>query len=1163
MTAGTPAPPQLGAQFVNYGSGASGVPDVVFVAQDTTTNKIDLVLSIDAGSSMLVAGDVVAPEQLPPTGDQTLLYLDLSALGLTDAAWQSLAPNAKGWNCKVFAGDQVVGLAPSASGTVLASGSPIAIHLEKLELDKAPSSPQPQLSVTYFNVPGVTTGNVSREAPFGVVAQNPPSGKADLTKDLAVSLVSNVVVNSVGAKRTLENTLTLEFARTSSGLAARAGPDTVFTVGFVYGNAKDPQGYGALTDVDHAKLIVPVKGDNVDKWVATPYLQAESPYWTLQPQDRMPIAGTGASAVSSWNFTNVATPYQAGPTVMLISYTGVPDYEDGAYSLVLNKVAHVVINGFSVDPNPTYLHDGKAKVDVRWDVEYATKLVLTQNFDQRDVTDYPTGLPVDLAALTTAFTLTADGPGADVDNSDYANTLAIALPVINSFRGAPTEIYSGSGQHDVDLFWAVDTTGKVALTSSSGQTGGTFGATDGTSLTVAKPQMLTVAPVTEPGVVAPSRNLVVGGFAPTTATHAAGAATSGAAASPSAPFVAVVDPAGKRVIALDTVQFSEITSVGVGAAPVGVVFSPDGSLMVTLNGDSTASLHEVALTAGVPSFTPLPTLALSGNPRDAVVTPDGNTMYLSVDGTPGSLVVATKDASGYAVKAHVVVGNAPRGLAAAPSGANLYVANSADDTVSVIGVGIDGTLKVLDPIRLTTAGQKTKVQPSGVAVTADGATLLVACTAVDAVWAIETRYPNTGSRQELGVGAKPVDVALTPSGAYAFVANSGDGSVSLLDVWTGPPGCAVLKQSIALGTSPSGVAVSPDGLVVLVSDSGSTNIGVISLQIYEVAAVAGQVGNAPTDVVSSPDATAALVWNDALIGGRQPVPGVRYYSVAAQVATEILSDILMVECVFVPSAGGKKSQRAYAVGNVEPLLYDVDLTDPKNPVETDVTLPGRVLTRGLGISGDGNTLFVVTADSKHAYSLLIGSVSNGAWTTSQSLPLYTGQWAGPVRVAVTPDASTLFIADLANHQFTTAVRGKDGAYALSPTQLTVAGASSVAILPDGATAYVLAAVSPNSITVVDVATLKTRLVSVLQPYVNLRQLTASPDGRRLFAADLSAAALRILDPGSLRILQTIPLAPNVGQAQGASSIAVAPDGSFIFVTNTGSSTLSVLQQNPI
>lgn len=1145
--------PQLSFQFVNYGSSTAGIANVVYVARNTTANRVDLQLSINTGSSALVPGPVVAPEQLPPTGSQTLLYLDLSALQLTPAAWNLLKPAADGWNCVAYAADQVVGMSPSSPVT-LKAGASIAIHLTGLELDQAPPSPA-QLSVTYFNVPGITTGGTSWASHFAVAVQNPPVGKDDLTKVLAVSLASPMVVNSYQARHPVLNTLTLDFSRTPAGIGVPAGPDTLFTVSFVYAPTGS-DGYGALTDAASAQNIKPVKGNNVDAWIGTSDTGAQEPRWTLQPPAGADIAGTGVQAVSSWSFTPVVTAFQPGPTVMLVQYTGVPGYADGVFSLVINKIPHVVVRSLSVSPSPAHLQNGQADVTVSWETSYATSLKLTQNFAPSDVTGL-TSTPATLTAQSTSFSLQATGPGGDVDNVDMAFTTAVALPVINSFAGAPTEIYSGSASHDVNLYWAVDTTGKVELTSSTGQvSGGGFNATDHTSSTVTQPQMITMAPVTDPGVAGPSRNLVISAFTPAAASHAAGAATSAAAVSPSAPFLALASPAANQVIAVDTVQFSPITTVAVGKSPGAVAFSPDGSLMVTLNGDATVSLHGVSVTGGTPVFTPQGTVTLSGSGQAAVVTPDLSRIYVSVDGAPGSLVALVKGASGYAAGPQVAVGKAPRGVAADPSGARLYVANSGDDSVSVVGIGIDGSLKVVSTAQGFTS------QPTGVAVTAQGstqgATLLVACRGSNQVWAADANNPGTGNRQQLSVGAAPVGVAVTPGGAYAFVANSGDGTVSLLDVWSGPPSCAVL-QTIKVGTSPSGVAVGSDGLTVLVPDSGAQSFGVVTLQIYSLSATA-EVGSAPTDVVVTGDGTAALVWHNAMLSG-QSSPGAMYYPVSSGVPTQILGDVPLVQCVFAPPPAGASHSLAYAVGSMEPMLYVLDLSDPQNPGETDVPLPVKGHTRGLAVTPDGSTVFVVMVDGARNNTLLAGSAVGGSWTPGQSLSLYNGAFPGAVRMAVSPDGSTVFIADPANRTFSVAVRGAGGQYALSTAAPAIPTAVGVTVLPDGSSAYVLGAGTPNTITVVDVASLTARQVSLLQPYVNLQQeLVAAPDGRRLYAADLSAGALRVLDAASLRILQTIPLAQPGSQAQGAAGAAISPDASRIFVAVGRSGTLAVLQQ---
>ena len=155
----------------------------------------------------------------------------------------------------------------------------------------------------------------------------------------------------------------------------------------------------------------------------------------------------------------------------------------------------------------------------------------------------------------------------------------------------------------------------------------------------------------------------------------------------------------------------------------------------------------------------------------------------------------------------------------------------------------------------------------------------------------------------------------------------------------------------------------------------------------------------------------------------------------------------------------------------------------------------------------------------------------------------------------------MFLVDVAAAQVRV-LRGSEQGYLLSPTVITGGvRAQDLAILPDGSTAYVLnAGTANNSITVVDVASLSSHVDEIAQSYVNLTGLQPAPDGRWLFAADTSAAAVRVLDPRSLRIVQTIPLTSKQGTVSGIGGLAVTPDGSGIFTANTVSQNLSVVGQ---
>jgi YVTN family beta-propeller protein len=80
---------------------------------------------------------------------------------------------------------------------------------------------------------------------------------------------------------------------------------------------------------------------------------------------------------------------------------------------------------------------------------------------------------------------------------------------------------------------------------------------------------------------------------------------------------------------------------------------------------------------------------------------------------------------------------------------------------------------------------------------------------------------------KLGTGTGPLAVAVTPDGTHAYVANSGTGTVSVIDtatnnVLTGP------GFPIPVGTGPDGVAVTPDGTQVYVTNAGAGTVSVIA-----------------------------------------------------------------------------------------------------------------------------------------------------------------------------------------------------------------------------------------------------------------------------------------------------------------------------------------------
>ena len=369
----------------------------------------------------------------------------------------------------------------------------------------------------------------------------------------------------------------------------------------------------------------------------------------------------------------------------------------------------------------------------------------------------------------------------------------------------------------------------------------------------------------------------------------------------------------------------------------------------------------------------------------------------------------------------------------------------------------------------------------------------------------------------------------------------------------------MLGQPISVGTNPNGVTVSPDGLMVLVANS--TGISVVTLQIYSAAQVVSGVVAQPTDVAAAPDASAALVWHNAMLSGA--ATGASWYSIASETPTPILDEVPIVQCVFHPDPS---AHQAFAVANNGPVLYIIDTSNPESVTSTEQQLTGGgVAAAAIAVSGDGQRLFVVAPDINLEYSLVVLEFVSGAWTQQPSIQLYQGKTFSQVWMQATPDGKTILVIDGANSAFKAITwNATDQKYEIVTTTIQISDPVALTILPDGSKAYVVGRATPSTITVIDIATLNAETLSLVQNFVNLQGLVASPDGRRLFGTDLSAGAVRVFDPASLRILQTLPLAANVSQqGQGAAGLTITPDASRIFAVSTDSGTMSIFQQVPM
>lgn len=244
----------------------------------------------------------------------------------------------------------------------------------------------------------------------------------------------------------------------------------------------------------------------------------------------------------------------------------------------------------------------------------------------------------------------------------------------------------------------------------------------------------------------------------------------------------------------------------------------------------------------VPSGTPVTashTWSVSGRYEVKARAKDGKD---STDWSKPHTVTITADYPDYRVKI-VPLGDCPRGIAALPNGARVYVANYRGQSISVIRTS-DNVVIAEIPVTGT---------PEGIAVLPKGDSLYVTTSDNDKVWVISTSDHTV--KRSISVGRSPKGIAALPNGKYLYVVNNGSDAVSVIEVSRGR-----VVATIPVGGNPFEIAVHPNGEFAYVTNVHSNTVSVIRTSDNTVVATI-PVGREPQGIALSPDGGKVYVAN--------------------------------------------------------------------------------------------------------------------------------------------------------------------------------------------------------------------------------------------------------------------------------------------------------------
>ncbi|MFI9649801.1 IPT/TIG domain-containing protein [Streptomyces sp. NPDC052040] len=342
------------------------------------------------------------------------------------------------------------------------------------------------------------------------------------------------------------------------------------------------------------------------------------------------------------------------------------------------------------------------------------------------------------------------------------------------------------------------------------------------------------------------------------------------------------------------------------------------------------------------------------------------------------------------------------------------------------------------------------------------------------------------------VGAKPLGVATDPLGLHAYVANSGSGTVSVLDV-------GELTVSTALGpyNTPTALAVSPDSTLVYATDSTANAVRTGQKAVLAVIDTIA-VGNNPNGLAVNPS-------------------GIRLYVTNQDSATLSVIDTLTSAILTTIPVGSQPTGVAVDVTGLE--VYVANTADNTLSV---ITTPNTVVATIGGLSAPLGV--AVSRDTRHVYvtnstANTVSVIDTATRTITATIAVGTTPWG----VASSSDNRWVYVA---NH-------GSDTVSVIDATTNTVTDTITVGHQPAGI------AVTPNNLDVY-VANNGANTVSIIQT-LNEMAPTLGPQqggtkvtitGTGLAGATsvkFNAVAAPILASTANRIVVATP--PGVGTAQ--------------------------------
>jgi DNA-binding beta-propeller fold protein YncE len=396
-------------------------------------------------------------------------------------------------------------------------------------------------------------------------------------------------------------------------------------------------------------------------------------------------------------------------------------------------------------------------------------------------------------------------------------------------------------------------------------------------------------------------------------------------------------------------------------------------------------------------------------------------------------------------------------------------------------------------------------------------------------------------------GNKPLGIAFSLDGTLMYVANSGDGTVSIFtvaNVGAIPAFSFSPTATVNVGGAPQQLAVGPDGTCWVTIDQGASSAGqVVPISNSHGSFSAGQavtVGNAPRGLAISASGASIYVANSGsgtisiiTIGGSTPAVGTLVGNIDTPVAIGLTPD-------------GKKLLVA-ASGDGAVYGYNTQFAST-SPRQT-YTLVGA---NSVAVSPNG-AYAIATGSGPNTVALINYGLGNIRTTQTLTAAPLSAAFApeGELCLVALPGSNSVAVVTLAEYTqvaATTSAGGQITNVALSADNKTMVGwcDATITIVSPGA---------PKPINGIVKGSVSGAAVS---PYLNnakLNWVAISPavTDDAIYVAPHATAQINVYTLSTMKAIGTIPIPLNSFSARQAVALAVSQDGSTLFalVANGG------------